>query len=524
METGSGSARTAKGPGNSPADARTAWPMVPPVPGAPPKPSEAPKSGLPLVEPDQSPGQEWWDSPWGRSGSSFLASCCFHMALMLILALAAEAVKPAGRAGQLTLISSTPVPLDSLRMKQEWGGPVELQYRRDDPALPSQVYTVPHVVLDREIPPSAPDTSQPGLESSLPAESRLVAGGGLEGRTPQGRGAALGDGASDASEDAVERGLRWLAAHQGRDGSWNFNHNKGPCGGSCRNPGTVPSTTGATALALAPFLGAGYTHLQGEHQETVRRGLYYLVSRALVMSEGVDFQEGTMYAQGLSAIVLCEAYAMTQDESLAVVAQQALDFIDYAQDKRGGGWRYNPGEPGDTTVTGWQLMAIKSGQMAGLRVGSPSVHLVDRFLSSVQSEEGAKYGYTDERPREGTTAVGLLCRMYLGWPRSHPPLEAGVRHLSEWGPLEDNMYYNYYATQVMRHWDGPLWEEWNVKMRDSLVATQATAGHESGSWFFEGKHTESGGRLCSTAFAIMTLEVYYRYMPLYRKQAFDGDR
>ena len=277
-------------------------------------------------------------------------------------------------------------------------------------------------------------------------------------------------------------------------------------------------------MALAPFLGAGYTHLEGEHQETVRRGLYYLVSRALVMSEGVNLQEGTMYAQGLSAIVLCEAYAMTQDESLREVAQRALDFIDYAQDKRGGGWRYNPGEPGDITVTGWQLMALKSGQMAHLRVGSPSVHLVDRFLSSVQSEEGAKYGYMDKSPREGTTAVGLLCRMYIGWPRSHGALEAGVRHLSEWGPLQDNMYYNYYATQVMRHWDGPLWEEWNVKMRDSLVATQAAAGHESGSWFFEGKHTESGGRLCSTAFAIMTLEVYYRYMPLYRKQAFDGDR
>ena len=446
------------------------------------------------------------------------------MALMLILALLAKAVEPTGSAGQLTLISSTPVPLDSLLMKHEWDGPVDLQYHRDDPSLPSQILTVPDIVLDHAVPSGASGAGRSGPDSSLPTEVRLVAGGGLEGRTPRGRANGLKDGATDASEEAVERGLRWLAAHQGRDGSWNFNHNKGPCGGTCRNPGTVPSTTGATALALAPFLGAGYTHLEGDHQETVRRGLYYLVSRALVMSEGVDLQEGTMYAQGLSAIVLCEAYAMTGDESLATVAQPALDFIDYAQDKRGGGWRYNPGEPGDTTVTGWQLMAIKSGQMAGLRVGSPSVYLVDHFLSSVQSEEGAKYGYMDERPREGTTAVGLLCRMYLGWPRSHPALQAGVLHLGEQGPLEDNMYYNYYATQVMRHWDGPLWEEWNVQMRDWLVATQATAGHEAGSWFFEGKHTESGGRLCSTAFAIMTLEVYYRYMPLYRKQAFDGDR
>ena len=445
------------------------------------------------------------------------------MALMLILALLAESAKPGNTTGQLTLISSTPVPLDSILMEREWDRPIEPQFRRDDPALFSQIHTVPDIILDSEVPLSSPDAGRPGAGASRPADVRLVVGGGLQGRTPQGRAAALGNGATDASEEAVERGLRWLAAHQHDDGSWNFNHNRGPCGGACRNPGTVSSTTGATAIALAAFLGAGYTHVQGEHKETVRQGLYYLVSRALVMSEGVDLQEGTMYAQGLSAIVLCEAYAMTHDESLAVVAQPALDFIDYAQDKRGGGWRYVPGEPGDTTVTGWQLMAIKSGQMAGLRVGSPSVHLIDRFLASVQSEEGAKYGYMDRRPREATTAVGLLCRMYTGWTRSDPALEAGVRYLSELGPLQDNMYYNYYATQVMRHWEGPLWEEWNVKMRDYLVATQANAGHEAGSWYFDGKHTRSGGRLCSTAFAVMTLEVYYRYMPLYREEAFDRD-
>ena len=414
------------------------------------------------------------------------------MAIMLILALLVETVTPGNTTGQLTLISSTPVPLDSLLMKHEWDGPVESQIRRDYPTLPSQVHTIPEIVLNRDVPLSSPDAGQPGPSASRPADVRLVAGGGLQGRTPQGRAGALGDGASDASEEAVERGLRWLAAHQHDDGSWNFNLNKGPCRGACRNSGTVPSTTGATSIALAAFLGAGYTHVQGEHKETVRKGLYYLVSRALVMSEGVDLQEGTMYAQGLSAIVLCEAYAMTQDKSLATVAQPALDFIDYAQDKRGGGWRYNPGEPGDTTVTGWQLMAIKSGQMAGLRVGSPSVQLVDTFLTSVQSEDGAKYGYMDKTPREGTTAVGLLCRMYTGWTRSDPALEAGVRYLSELGPLQDNMYYNYYATQVMRHWEGPLWEEWNVKMRDWLVATQATTGHESGSWYFEGKHNRTG--------------------------------
>ena len=140
-----------------------------------------------------------------------------------------------------------------------------------------------------------------------------------------------------------------------------------------------------------------------------------------------------MYAQGLAAIVLCEAYAMTKDEDLKDVAQGALDFIEYAQGENGG-WRYNPGEPGDTTVTGWQLMALKSGEMAGLRVKTPTMFRVNDFLDTVQSEEGAKYGYMDPSPRPATTAIGLLCRMYLRWPRSHPGLAAGVKYLDETGP------------------------------------------------------------------------------------------
>ena len=213
---------------------------------------------------------------------------------------------------------------------------------------------------------------------------------------------------------------------------------------------------------------------------------------------------------------------MTGDTSLGEMAQSALDFIEFAQDKVGGGWRYSPGEPGDVTVTGWQLMALKSGQMANLQVRSPTILHVGPFLDSIQSEYGARYGYSLEKlePNETRTAIGLLCRMYTGWRRDNPGLRRGVAYLSEWGPSETNMYYNYYATQVMHHWQGPQWEAWNLQMREFLIATQQAGGHEAGSWYFPGTNSQSGGRLYNTAMAIMTLEVYYRYMPLYREQAF----
>ena len=45
-------------------------------------------------------------------------------------------------------------------------------------------------------------------------------------------------------------------------------------------------------------------------------------------------------------------------------------------------------------------------------------------------------------------------------------------------------------------------------------------GHERGSWYFGGDpHNEQGGRLYCTAMCAMTLEVYYRHLPIYRKDS-----
>jgi len=148
-----------------------------------------------------------------------------------------------------------------------------------------------------------------------------------------------------------------------------------------------------------------------------------------------------------------------------------------------------------------------------------------RFLDSVQANNGAHYGYTDPAAgREGTTSVGLLCRMYLGWKRDHPALQQGVKWISDRGPSTNNMYYNYYATQVMSHWEGELWKKWNPVMRDQLVKSQAKQGHEAGSWYMEAGHvTDKGGRLYCTSMATMILEVYYRHLPIYQKQSTEED-
>jgi hypothetical protein len=281
----------------------------------------------------------------------------------------------------------------------------------------------------------------------------------------------------------------------------------------------------ATALAILPFLGAGQTHREGDYQQVVQAGLSYLV-RSINSDGSLAHGAGNMYAHGLASIAICEAYAMTQDRELMAPAQATLNYIVVAQDPAGGGWRYAPRQPGDTSMVGWQLMALKSGSMAYLEVPRDTLRKASRFLDSVQVSGGAYYRYMRHQPpRDTVTSVGLLCRMYLGWKREHAGLRRGVQLLSKTGPSPGDMYYNYYATQVLRHWGGQEWVNWNEVMREQLVESQSASGHARGSWIMEGddRGISRGGRIYCTSLATMILEVYYRHLPLYTSAATNAD-
>jgi len=228
-----------------------------------------------------------------------------------------------------------------------------------------------------------------------------------------------------------------------------------------------------------------------------------------------------MYSQGVATIALCEAYALTGDEDLKPFAQAAIDFIVDAQDPKAGGWRYMPRQPGDTTVSGWQVMALKSGLLAGLNVPQASFAGAARFLDSVEVDYGSGYGYLKKGNGPTTTAIGVLVRMFTGWRRERPQLVNGVERLARLGPSTSDMYFNYNATQVMRHFGGDDWERWNKTMRRQLIDSQSHEGHAAGSWFREDEHGHVGGRLYMTCMSVMTLEVYYRHMPLYGEQVLE---
>jgi len=526
----------------------------------------------------------WWERFWAEH-RSWATSAVVHMLLMIILGLwiiktppppqllltadptaddALETLEePIVEAPQVELRGGDivdrvePEPLEPMIDNQlaaegiNAGGPLEL--------VDNSLDHVPFNDLLTRLGRGTGTLDQPGTGKGLRGTGYGLhgTGGGLGGRGGR-RGNALGEGATKQSEEAVDLALKWLAEHQLPDGSWSFNHQLAPsCQGKCPDPGRLAEArAAATALGLLPFLGAGQTNQVGKYKKTVAAGLTYLIRNMRISRNGgrLNHMGGRMYAHGLATIALCEAYGMqlTKEQlrelkalgqgqvspgearqkdvddsepipvpGLGQAAQAALNYVMYAQDPKGGGWRYEPHQPGDTSVVGWQLMALMSGRMAYLRISRASLLGASVFLDHVQRDDyGADYGYTGpEKGTPATQAIGLLCRMYLGWKHDHPGLLQGCTQLAERGPIQGKMYYNYYATQVLHHFGGEEWKRWNPRMRDSLVATQSKQGHTAGSWYFPGgDHGGSqGGRLYYTSLAAMTLEVYYRHMPLYKK-------
>lgn len=405
--------------------------------------------------------------------------------------------------------------------------------------------TEPFSVDVNELTPQMSRVPEPG-----PGDSPVVPiTGDLGGRSKAAREALLTRyGGTPESEAAVARALNWLERHQRGDGSWSFNHRTPQCDAACSHPGSFGnSNMGATALALLTYMGSGSSYTGGDYQKPIENGIAYLLKHAKEVKRGQNLDlrgnaqgNSGMYIQGLATICLTEAIAMNElaiaeagrnasqigikeasvvhEETrlLRLAAQKAIHFIVDAQHSRGG-WRYSPGEAGDTSVVGWQIMALTSGRSAKLQVPRTVFTKASRFLDQVSLEDGAWYGYMGPGKKTSTTAIGLLCRMYLGWDRLRPGLRKGVEILDKEGPAKNDIYYNYYATQVLHHWGGDEWKTWNEKMREQLVTTQKKTGHAAGSWDLADQHGGPGGRLYMTCLAAMTLEVYYRHLPLYEQ-------
>jgi hypothetical protein len=347
-----------------------------------------------------------------------------------------------------------------------------------------------------------------------------------------------GQGGNAKTETAVIAALNWLVAAQSRDGRWNANQFGAgqelmvlgqDRGGAGRN-----ADTGVSALALLAFLGAGHSHVQGEYRDTVHRGVDFLLRSQA--ADGSLFGNATLYAQmychSMSTFALAETQALSGDRRLEPAVIKAVNFSLAAQNTGTGGWRYRPGDSGDTSQMGWQIMALASAKRAGIRIPDQTWNRVDRFLRTVRRGNfGGLASYRPDSPASTSmTAESLYCHSVLdemsGLSFAEPAANEATDQLLAAVPSADrvNLYYWYYATLALHHRQqtndaaSAAWHTWNDALTGALLSTQVTDGPDSGSWNTNCQWGGYGGRVYTTAMAAMCLEVYYRYAPAPNEQ------
>lgn len=417
------------------------------------------------------------------------------------------------------------------------GRDVSYRYREFDwewsTILPSEE---PPALSSPEVEPEeARPPSYEGSQWDLLNDSPLLAARTVEKRTRLEAYAGVG------TEDAVEAGLRWLQHHQNEDGSWRPEAFDRECTSdvSCDGRGSESERVAVTSLALLAFLGDGqHSNHRTRYQSSVKRGLMWLLANQDV--EGTHaglISPGSLtidlHAHALATLVLAEAFELSRQEQLRRPAQHALDRAFRSQGEHGGWSRSGRrDDPCDLPTTTWMILAMRTARDAGLKVDPERwarvVALYGARIDHERTEErrrtplqrsSQEAAWWSENPGH-RTAWSLIACAFLG---RHPSTDSDRLRQAEWlakasmdqvlrvSPID--LLHTAVVTEALFQMGGPFWNLWNPEVRRAVLSAQRRepSDHRFGSWDPQGPSGVVGGRVASTALAVLCLEVYYRH-------------
>ena len=371
--------------------------------------------------------------------------------------------------------------------------------------------------------PNLPDK---GFEIATTVKSRLIMRGLYAGRTAGGRKGALGlygkGGAGGAAtEAAVLRALRWLKKNQQEGGSW---------------PGTSP--TAMTSFALLAYLAHGETPQSQEFGATVKKAIDFLLSKQGPDGKFAGVSDG--YSQIIATYALCEAYGLTQHPSIKDAAVKAATLVVNGQHANGG-FNYSLGQEArdDSSVMAWACQSLKAAKMAGLEADVPGLEAaIKKAIAGfkLNADPSGGFGYTGPG-RTGLSGAGALCMQLLGAPKS-AEVQNTIKFLdtctfSFATPAQQPygggsaVYYWYYITQAKFHHSPETFSAWNKQFspelcKQQMIEKNAIEGPDGkmvdiGHWESPVKGEHTGGVVQDTSLCTLMLEVYYRYLPSFKK-------
>jgi hypothetical protein len=314
-----------------------------------------------------------------------------------------------------------------------------------------------------------------------------------------------------AQREATDKGLKWLAHTQRRDGHWEGAEGKDP--------------VGLTALVGTALLMQGSTIGEGEHADRIRRAVDWLVVRSqpngLIGNPNNPAEaEESLDAHGRALAFLASVYGEEEDadrrRKVRQVLTRGVDFSVSAQTPAGGWGRRPRGsdkdkDEADIAATVVQLQGLRAAHAAGIAVPREVLEQARAYLE--------KHGDGSPAAAADAFAVGesdtLATRKWLGSARkSAPALDPKAKPAAD----DDVNLFSFALAAYLLGDEGHgkllprskpeerlTWGGFRKEAFDYLLKTQ----NADGSWGEDGK-------VRATALSLTILQLDAGVLPLYQ--------
>ncbi|MBN1343243.1 MAG: terpene cyclase/mutase family protein [Phycisphaerae bacterium] len=302
-------------------------------------------------------------------------------------------------------------------------------------------------------------------------------------------------------EQAVNKGLAWLAAQQKDDGSFG-------------SGSTYGKHVGITGLACMAFMCDGHQPGRGKYGQVVDKGVRFILGTAAESGLlAAETSHGPMYGHGFATLFLAEVYGMSPAPDLREKLRRAVRLIVLTQNDQGG-WRYQPVKSAaDISVTICQVMALRAAKNAGITVPKSTIDRAISYVRQSQNTDGGfRYMLTPGASGFARSGAGVAALYYAGVYEDEA-IERGLAYVERFRPGGDSsrtphyFYGQYYAIQAMYMAGGTRWTNWWPAIRDDLLKRQEPEGPWRG----------EAGREYGTAMALITLQVPKRLLPIFQR-------
>jgi hypothetical protein len=352
----------------------------------------------------------------------------------------------------------------------------------------------------------------------------------------------LGDVLTDAEwqriDRAIDRALTWLAAQQQPDGSF---------------PTLDRGQPGVTSLCVLAFMSQGRLPGEGEYGQVLEGATQYILSCqkpngliALHGPEGAtidrDLDETLgvtgAYNHAISSLTLSEMYGMQSEPSeriqgaIANALAATLEMQRWPKNRREdvGGWRYlsyKPESESDLSITGWQLMFLRSARNAGFDVPKQAIDAAVAYVRRTYDAEFGSFRYVIGKKYYGSRAMGgagVLALAHAGFHNSPEARQAGewilqhnfdVYNAEKPPGMHDRYHYSLFnCCQGMYQLGSPYWE----KFFPPTVQVVLQGQRADGSWDAESyQRDRQFGSAYSTALVVLSLGAPNQFLPVFQR-------